>query len=148
MYFNGMSNPRLTHTINLLTSELNRHADRILRREFQLTYSQFEFLVVILELQSVSVGDLAAKLAISQPAVSKKLPWFVERDLIKLGSDPKHKTKVLISLTRKGSGLAKESARFLEVKFREAMASYRDAELNALTDDLQNMLEILIAKKN
>ena len=63
-----MSETRLTRTLNSVVAELNRHADLILRDEFDLTYNQFVFLVTLSEKDSLGAGELAKLLSISQPA--------------------------------------------------------------------------------
>jgi DNA-binding MarR family transcriptional regulator len=138
-----MTETRLTRTLNALVSELNRHADRILRDEFQITYSQFVFLVNLNEQMKVSVGSLAQVLSISQPAVSKKLPWFIEKGFIAVAADSQHKSKVIIQLTAKGRKLAIGAAQILEERFKSSLGFFKTSELDRLETQLTQILEHL-----
>lgn len=135
-----------THTINAVSNELNRHADRLLRREFRLTYSQFVLLMNVREQGSVSVGELADLLHISQPAVSKKLSWFVGMHLIVLGRDEADKKRVMISATSRGTKLADEASQLLETSFRNAMNKFHEHDVSNLNSELLHILKILMEK--
>lgn len=141
-----MSETRLTRTLNSVVSELNRHADSILREEFDLTYSQFVFLLTLSEKDSVGAGELAKLLSISQPAVSKRLDWFVDKGLVRVKSASEHKSKLLIGLTAKGRKLAKVAAEVLENRFTSAIPTFQSKQLQALETQLQSVLVALRSK--
>lgn len=132
---------RLTRTLNALVSVLNGHADRILRDEFQITYSQFVFLVCVNEQGKVSVGALAKLLSISQPAVSKKLQWFIEKGFISVAADSSHKSKVIIQLTTGGRKLANRASQNLEERFKSSLGFFKSDELVNLEIQLVQILE-------
>lgn len=138
-----MAESRLTRTLNALVSELNRHADRILRKELQITYSQFIFLVTVSEQGKVSVGSLAKLLSVSQPAVSKKLNWFIEKDFISVAADTQHKSKVMIQLTTSGRKLANHASQALEERFTSSLRFFNTSELEHLEIQLLQILEHL-----
>lgn len=141
-----MSETRLTRTLNSVVSELNRHADLILRDEFDLTYNQFVFLVTLSEKDSLGAGELAKLLSISQPAVSKRLGWFVDKGLVKVQFATAHKSKLVIGLTAKGRKLAEVAAEALENRFTSAIPTFQSKQLQVLETQLQSVLVSLRSK--
>ena len=71
-----MAETRITFTLNRLVSVLNSHADAILRSRYNMTYSQFVFLLFLLKPGQMSMTELSECLDVSTAAVSKRAPWF------------------------------------------------------------------------
>lgn len=140
-----MSETRVTFTLNELTALLNDHADGILRARFDMTYSQFVFLAC-LQVEARSLTDAARMQGVSVAAVSKRVPWFVERGLIKTNGDAAHGRRVLISLTPKGRRLLMRSSSALEQAFRDLFVNLVGIDLDALNETLQRITTQLALK--
>ena len=142
---------RITFTLNELVSVLNGAADRLLRANFALTYSQFLFLVTLQGLGESNASQLSERLGVSRSAVSQRLDWFVKRKLIKV-SKPKDNLKNLsLTLTLQGRSLATSSADFLEEQFRTLFRGLPNVNLSELDQTLKEITNQLLAnqeKKN
>lgn len=142
---------RITFTLNELVSVLNGAADRLLRANFALTYSQFLFLVTLQRLGESNASQLSERLGVSRSAVSQRLDWFVKRKLIKV-SKPKDNLKNLsLTLTLQGRSLATSSADFLEEQFRTLFRGLPNVNLSELDQTLKEITNQLLAnqeKKN
>ena len=142
---------RITFTLNELVSVLNGAADRLLRANFALTYSQFLFLVTLQGLGESNASHLSERLGVSRSAVSQRLDWFEKRKLIKV-SKPKDNLKNLsLTLTLQGRSLATSSADFLEEQFRTLFRGLPNVNLSELDQTLKEITNQLLAnqeKKN
>lgn len=138
-----MQEAKITFTLNRLVSVLNSHADAILRARYDMTFSQFLFLVA-LRPGPLSMTGLGASLDVTTAAVSKRAPWFEERKLIRIHSDPRHGRKQLLSLTSKGQRLVEETAEALDQAFIERFSDFKSSDLAAFHADLDRVLEHLM----
>lgn len=134
-----MAQNRITFTLNQLVGELNRQADRILRDEFDLTYSQFLFLVHLRSAGTVSSSVLARSLGVSRAAVSKRVSWFTSRGLVDSGQAPSDQRLLTLRITPRGAGLVDRMADVLEGRFRELFDGLGEVDL----DDLNEILLIV-----
>lgn len=140
-----MSRDRVTFTLNHLVNELNKHADRILRREFALTYSQFLFLLHVNASGPVPSGALATQLGVSRAAVSKRMSWFVSRGLVSSGGDRSDSRVVTLAITSAGKHLVTEMSDVLENEFRLRFLDLNAVDLDALNVTLLKVLAHLQA---
>lgn len=131
-----MGRDRITFTLNHLVGELNRLADRILRREFGLTYSQFLFLVHLESSGTVSVSTLARHLGVSRAAVSKRVNWFRSRGLVDSGHLHSDQRLVTLAVTRRGKALVEKMSDVLEARFRERFDGLVTLDLEELNRTL------------
>lgn len=113
-----MNTSRITFTLNELVYVLNSTADRLLRANFEITYSQFLFLVTLMSQNNPTPSYLAECLGVSRAAVSQRLSWFEERNFVKITKLSGNDKSLSLALTRKGEALATQSADFLEQEFR------------------------------
>jgi DNA-binding MarR family transcriptional regulator len=113
-----MNRSRITFTLNELVYVLNSTADRLLRANFGLTYSQFLFLVTLMGQDKPTPSYLAECLGVSRAAVSQRLSWFQERNLVEVSRVSGNEKNLSLELTRKGELVASQSADFLEKEFR------------------------------
>jgi len=142
-----MVEQRISFLLNNLVREMNGQADALLRHKFELTYSQFVFLLIIGENDEVDVTRLALALGVTKGAVSKRLAWFIERGLVATRQIQGDAKRVVISLSKKGSALAKLSSDFLEDEFLRAISKSPKFDQSILRTELQKMLELLHAKQ-
>jgi len=89
-------------TLHELVSVMDTYADALLRRDHQLSFNEFEYLVVIAGHPGADLTDLAECLRVTKAAVSKRLPALEAAGLVRRGSDPHHARRVLVELTETG----------------------------------------------
>jgi hypothetical protein len=116
----------------------------MLRANFELTYSQFLFLVTLMSQDKPTASYLAECLGVSRAAVSQRLSWFQERDLVRVSRVSGNEKNLSLELTRKGELLATQSADFLEEEFRILFASGASVDLEKLDKTLTQVKTQLI----
>ena len=139
-----MNTSRITFTLNELVYVLNSTADRLLRANFELTYSQFLFMVTLMSQTNPTPSYLAECLGVSRAAVSQRLSWFQERNLVKISKVSGNDKNLSLALTRKGETLAAESADFLEKEFRVIFKNASFVDLDKLDKTLTQIKSHLI----
>ena len=142
-----MASNRITFTLNHLVAVLNGSADRLLRANFSLTYSQFLFLVTLQGLGQSTPSFLAERLGVSRAAVSQRLSWFEERKLIEVSNAKRNQKNLSLRLTKQGVDLVSESADFLETEFRKLFYGLPDVDLNGLEKNLRQLTNQLIERQ-
>ena len=139
-----MNGSRITFTLNELVYVLNSTADRLLRANFELTYSQFLFLVTLMSQDKPTPSYLAECLGVSRAAVSQRLSWFQDRNLVKISKVSGNDRNLSLALTRKGETLAAQSADFLEKEFRLIFDNAAFVDLDKLDKTLSQIKSHLI----
>lgn len=139
-----MNSSRITFTLNELVYVLNSAADRHLRANFDLTYSQFLFLVTLMGQSKPTPSYLAECLGVSRAAVSQRLSWFQDRNLVKVSKVSGNDKNLSLELTRNGEMVATRSADFLEKEFRLLFGSAPSVDLETLDKTLTQVKAQLI----
>ena len=139
-----MNRSRITFTLNELVYVLNSTADRLLRANFEITYSQFLFMVTLMSQTNPTPSFLAECLGVSRAAVSQRLSWFQERNLVKISKVSGNDKNLSLALTRKGETLATQSADFLEKEFRVLFDNAAFVDLDKLDKTLSQIKSHLI----
>jgi len=134
---------RISFLLNDLVREMNGQADSLLRGEFGLTHSQFVFLLILFQTEQIDVTRLAEALGVTKGAVSKRVGWFLERDLVSTFQSPGDAKRVLIALTPEGFKLAKSAGDFLEQRFLATITKSQKFDQELLRNELQKMLQLL-----
>jgi len=142
-----MHTSRITFTLNELVFVLNSTADRLLRANFEITYSQFLFMVTLMSQTNPTPSYLAECLGVSRAAVSQRLSWFQERNLVKISKVSGNDKNLSLALTRKGETLATQSANFLEKEFRVLFDNAAFVDLDKLDKTLSQIKSHLIQKQ-
>lgn len=142
-----MTSNRITFTLNHLVAVLNSSADRLLRANYSLTYSQFLFLVTLQGLGESTPSFLAERLGVSRAAVSQRLSWFEDRKLIDISNAKGSQKNLSLRLSKRGSDLASESADFLEAEFRKLFYGLPDVDLTGLDKTLKQLTNQLIERQ-
>ncbi|MFM1783730.1 MAG: hypothetical protein RLZZ579_7, partial [Actinomycetota bacterium] len=117
---------RISFLLNDLVREMNGQADSLLRAAFGITYSQFVFLLIVLEADEIDITRLAEALGVTKGAVSKRIGWFLERALVTTNQAPGDSKRVLTSLTPEGIKHAKSAGDFLEQRFLAAITNSQE----------------------
>ena len=139
-----MNTSRITFTLNELVYVLNSTADRLLRSNFEITYSQFLFMVTLMSQTNPTPSYLAECLGVSRAAVSQRLSWFQERNLVKISKVSGNDKNLSLALTRKGETLTTQSADFLEKEFRVLFDNAAFVDLDKLDKTLSQIKSQLI----
>ena len=139
-----MNTSRITFTLNELVFVLNSTADRLLRANFEITYSQFLFMVTLMSQTNPTPSYLAECLGVSRAAVSQRLSWFQERNLVKISKVSGNDKNLSLALTRKGETLTTQSADFLEKEFRVLFDNAAFVDLDKLDKTLSQIKSHLI----
>lgn len=130
-----MDESRVTFTLNHVVGIINAHADAILRTRFDMTYSQFVFLLALRE-RPLSISAVATALGVSNAAVSKRVSWFTDRTMVSSTTDPGNRRRVLLTLTASGLALMTRAADALELEFVDAFSGIPQVDLAALNSTL------------
>ena len=139
-----MNRSRITFTLNELVYVLNSTAGRLLRANFELTYSQFLFMVTLMSQTNPTPSFLAECLGVSRAAVSQRLSWFQERNLVKISRVSGNDKNLSLALSRKGETLATQSVDFLEKEFRVLFDNAAFVDLDKLDKTLSQIKSHLI----
>jgi len=139
-----MNTSRITFTLNELVFVLNSTADRLLRANFEITYSQFLFMVTLMSQTNPTPSNLAECLGVSRAAVSQRLSWFQERNFLKISKVSGNDKNLSLALTRKGETVATQSADFLEKEFRILFDNAAFVDLDKLDKTLTQVKTQLI----
>ena len=139
-----MNRSRITFTLNELVYVLNSAADRLIRANFEITYSQFLFMVTLMSQTNPTPSYLAECLGVSRAAVSQRLSWFQERNLVKISRVSGNDKNLSLALTRKGETLTTQSADFLEKEFRVLFDNAAFVDLDKLDKTLRQIKSHLI----
>jgi DNA-binding MarR family transcriptional regulator len=139
-----MNRSSIAFTLNELVYVLNSTADRLLRANFEITYSQFLFMVTLMSQTNPTPSYLAECLGVSRAAVSQRLSWFQERNLVKISKVSGNDKNLSLALTRKGETLTTQSADFLEKEFRLIFDNAAFVDLDKLDKTLRQIKSRLI----
>lgn len=129
--------------MNRLVNALNSAADRILREQFRLTFSQFQFLAVLEACGTISSRAFAERLGVSPAAISKRLSWFEQRNLIHTGTITHDRRTVTVTISEQGNALLRKTSQVLEASFREGFAELHSVNLDELNATLNTVYDHL-----
>ena len=107
----------LSFNLHLLTSRMDRLADRLLQVELGVSYSRFMALFMIDLLKSTSQRALAEKLGVTEPSVSRMTAALVDAKLVKVCRDPAGGNRRSLDLSLEGKQLVQRCTRILEQEF-------------------------------
>jgi DNA-binding MarR family transcriptional regulator len=102
-----------------LVAALDRKADALLRREFGVSLSTGRLLVVLAEVGPVSQHELALKLSVSDPAISRAMEHVTSSGLAEVHVDPAHRGRRVVTLTRTGRERTRVAQAALERRLHE-----------------------------
>ena len=139
-----MTGPSPAYALHKLVFDLDRAADRLLRKRLRISYKRALFLLVLKDQGTITQHELAVALGYSDPAVSGMLAELEKSGYLTTAASPQHGRKRLVTITRDGSALVKTGKRMLDTRFGELMeAAGVDAEqYRQMTERLQQALSI------
>ncbi|MCP3738609.1 MarR family winged helix-turn-helix transcriptional regulator [Rossellomorea sp. BNER] len=112
---------------------------RGLLAELGVTYPQYLVLLVLWEVDSISVKELGKKLLLDSGTLTPMLKRMETNDLVKRERSLEDERSVIISLTKKGESL-KEKANCVPSQLLENLSMDQD-ELKTLDKALETILE-------
>lgn len=141
---------RITVTLHNLVSLMDSYADEVLRSAHGISFSQFEFLAAVAELQPVDITTLARCLFVTKAAVSKRVPSLVSDGWIVASDDPHHGRRVLLTLTPRALQLVVQAGGGLDDEFTALFADSRlgadGIDVARLNHQLETLIHLVIEK--
>jgi DNA-binding MarR family transcriptional regulator len=135
---------RITVTLHHLISLMDSYADEMLQSAHGVTFSQFQFLAAVADLQPVDITTLARCLFVTKAAVSKRVPSLVAEGWITTSDDPQHGRRVLLTLTPRALQLVVTAGGGLDDQFTSLFSDPRLGAEGIDVAHLNRQLETLI----
>jgi len=110
--------PELLHK---LVHTLDRLADEILQKEYDISYKRAYFLYALQNLGPATQHQLASELGYSDASVSTMLAELSKDGYVVITPSPNHGRKNVVSLTRYGLVMVSKGRALLETRFNELM---------------------------
>jgi DNA-binding MarR family transcriptional regulator len=111
----------LTFDLHRLVAVMDRSADRLLTAEFGLSYRRFLALLLVGEQGTATQRELAERLGVTEPSVSRMAGVLAETGLLDLRPDPRGGNRRQLALTDEGRETVKRCQRLLERRFAALM---------------------------
>jgi DNA-binding MarR family transcriptional regulator len=108
-------------SLHKLVHTMDRTADKILQKQFGITYKRAYFLLTLQHLGAVSQHRLATALGYSDASVSTMLSELVKAGYVIIEPSPTHGRKKLVSLTPLGDNLVTEGRSLLGAHFNNIL---------------------------
>lgn len=144
-----MANPS-DHALELFLKNLHklvfiidRHADQMLLKSKQATFSQFLLLSAIAQCPGFSQQKIATFLNVTPAAVSRQIDSLVAAGCVVRAEDPKSRRAHTVSLTAKGKKRRETMRSLLTRAFAERMKVVSETELHSANGILQKTLAAL-----
>lgn len=117
---------------------------KCLENHDNLNHSHFQILVALNEQGRSSISDIAKKLLISTPNMTKLLNKLIDDGFVERIPDQKDRRIINIELTQKGKNHVDNAFEDLVLTFKERLSSLPDEQLDKLNNSLENLKEVLI----
>ncbi len=126
-----------TYELHALTFLMDKKADVLLKKFFNIRYSTFLLLSVICALgPNVSQVRIANMLGFTPPALTKQIPKILKNLWISTAPHPQDRRVTLISLSEKGELLVKEAQEMLDREFQKDVSSIVTSEELSLVSEV------------
>jgi DNA-binding MarR family transcriptional regulator len=112
----------LSFYLHVLTSRLDRAADRILRAEHDVSYSRFLALALVADPKVSTQRTLAEYLGVTEPSVSRMTSVLADEGLLDVQPDPAGGNRRQLSLTERGKQLVASAQQTLEGRLAMVVA--------------------------
>lgn len=107
----------LTHRIYLLGQALSASAEKILRAELNLGFSDYLALHGVESRKLSSQSEVASFVGVTDAGISRIISRLVARGLIETATDPTNRRRTMVVLTTKGAKLVQKAGALLEERF-------------------------------
>ncbi|MGL5348219.1 MAG: MarR family winged helix-turn-helix transcriptional regulator [Peptostreptococcaceae bacterium] len=108
-----------------------------------LTHSHLQIMVILKERGKSPISDVAKRLLISTPNMTKLLNKLIDEELVERFPDKKDRRIINIDLTQKGNDLLSDRFQNLKSTFRNKLSTVSNDQLVKLDFSLTTLLEVL-----
>jgi DNA-binding MarR family transcriptional regulator len=130
----------LVYRFHKLMFMMDRHADQLLRREFDLGYAQFLVLMAVAEHGVCSQRGIATYLDLTEPAVSRQVEVLTARGYLDRRTNEQNRREHLLQLTLDGRQSYDQITGALLALADEGLLGLSAMELNQLDGTISKML--------
>jgi DNA-binding MarR family transcriptional regulator len=107
----------LSFDLNRLVAKINRLANTYLLDHYQISFSRFNLLAMVNDLNQATQHQIAVNLQVSDAVVSRMLIGLKQEGLVTVEIDPNHHRKRIVRLTTKGGKIVHSAGAQLEKHF-------------------------------
>ncbi len=126
----------LMHTA---VQRIDRDADQVLHREFNISYSQFIVMSSIMQLEQSSQKQLADCIGVTPAAISRQIEILCDIQMIIRTPKGGSRREYQLSLSVKGKNLVDLAKQTLSVQFDQLMRRFSMDEVSVFTEVLANL---------
>lgn len=109
----------------------------------KFNHSQFQVMLVLKEQGECPISDVAKRLLISTPNMTKLLNKLIDEGMINRVHDINDRRIVNISLTDEGDKFLEERFNLVKISMKDNLSSLSDNQLDKLYDSLSTLKEVL-----
>lgn len=128
------------YKLHKLASMLDRQADTLLLKQFELTLSQFVLLFGLAHHPEASQSALARYLNLTQAAVSRQIDGLLNRGLIERHNNVKNRREHIIKVTPKGHELLTKAKLGLGAMYQTVLKDVSSSQLKTFSKVLDKLL--------
>ena len=132
----------LSHKIHIIAHKLQIRATVILEDNFDLSFSGYVFLWILLKHKNISQDDLSKFAGISPAATSKRIDTLLKKGLIELSVNPDNRRQHIVRPTNKAKVVVKKASTLLENDFSDVIAVLKNKSL--FESELDSVLLVLM----
>lgn len=143
-----MSATELARALHALVGELDAAAEEVVRAEFGVTHSQLSFMMPLFIHGELDVTSLAAMNRVSVAAVSKRVGWFVGRDLIQAEHPAGDAKRVVLTLTGEGRRLARTASARLTRGLDDLLVGWPEERRSVFMELVVDVTETIRANRD
>lgn len=109
-----------------------------------LNHSHFQIMVVLKDNGKLPISDVAKRLFISTPNMTKLLARLIDEEMIERIPDKKDRRIINIALTQKGEKHLEAKFKQVHSSIKERLSTLPDEQLNKLNSSLENLRDVLM----
>ena len=136
---------RLSFTLHELVAELEAYADDVLRERYDVSFSHFQLLAVLADVEPADMTTLARCLGVTKAAVSKRVPALVGGGWVTARSVAGGGRSIHLSLTSRSAAVVRDAGAALDAEFNALLRDPAVAEDSIDPARLNRQLEALTA---
>ena len=136
-------NTPLSFLFNEIVWTMNKHADKMLKDHFDITFKQFLLLATLARAQPTTQHNLARCLEYSDAAVSRMANKLADVNYVLIKKDPTHGKKNVLTLSDTGLTIVASASQILEEAFLPSVsdAGLRSSDLSMQLAKLNETLK-------
>lgn len=139
-YYLYMATESLADAIRQTAAVIDRRIDAELRQSCDMTLSQYLFLRQVRYLENSDARSLAKALGVSPPAISQRLGWFEQRNLVAVERHGPANRLLRIRITPAGVSLLDRASRAADVTAERLVSSVHAPLREALASTLHRII--------